>query len=212
MTQEFPKHEARTPSPNPSAEVVADHVAMIYDGGQVAVEDASFTIGGGEFVSIVGPSGCGKSTLLRIIAGLVAPSSGMIRVGHRTAAAVTRGSARIGFVFQDPRLLPWRTAAQNVGLPLELERGSKTNRLPRVSEALSLVGLSQVDALKTPRMLSGGMRMRVSLARRWSPSPKSCYSMNRSGPWTTCFVNSLTTSWLGFGSRGGRRPSSSPTT
>jgi NitT/TauT family transport system ATP-binding protein len=166
------KHEARTSSLNPSAEVAADHVAMIYDGGQVAVEDASFTIGGGEFVSIVGPSGCGKSTLLRIIAGLVSPSSGMIRVGHRTAAAVTRGSARIGFVFQDPRLLPWRTAAQNVGLPLELDRGSKTNRLPRVSEALSLVGLSQVDALKTPRMLSGGMRMRVSLARGLVTEPE----------------------------------------
>ncbi len=172
MTKEFLNHEARTPSLNPSAEVVADHVAMIYDGGQVAVEEASFTIGGGEFVSIVGPSGCGKSTLLRIIAGLVAPSSGMIRVGHRTAAAVTRGSARIGFVFQDPRLLPWRTAAQNVGLPLELDRGSKTNRLPRVSEALSLVGLSQADAFKTPRMLSGGMRMRVSLARALVTEPE----------------------------------------
>ncbi len=158
--------------PNPSAEVVADHVAMFYEGGQVAVQDVTFRIGGGEFVSIVGPSGCGKSTLLRIIAGLVAPSSGMIRVGHRTAAAVTRGSARIGFVFQDSRLLPWRSAAHNVGLPLELDRGTKSNWQPRVNEALALVGLSPLDAFKTPRMLSGGMRMRVSLARALVTEPE----------------------------------------
>jgi NitT/TauT family transport system ATP-binding protein len=155
-----------------AAEVIADHVGMTYDGGHVAVADASFAIGAGEFVAIVGPSGCGKSTLLRIIAGLIAPTGGLLRVGHRTAAATTRDSARIGFVFQDPRLLPWRTAAQNVGLPLELDRSPRTNRSTRVTQALSLVGLAEADATKTPRMLSGGMRMRVSLARALVTEPE----------------------------------------
>jgi NitT/TauT family transport system ATP-binding protein len=154
-----------------TAQVVADHVAMTYGGGHVAIADASFTIGGGEFAAIVGPSGCGKSTLLRIIAGLIAPTSGLLRVGHRTAAAATREAARIGFVFQDPRLLPWRSAAQNVGLPLELQHAPKSSRSSRVAQALALVGLAECDAAKTPRMLSGGMRMRVSLARALVTEP-----------------------------------------
>jgi NitT/TauT family transport system ATP-binding protein len=155
-----------------AAEVVADHVGMTYEGGHVAVTDASFTISGGEFVAIVGPSGCGKSTLLRIIAGLIAPTSGLLRVGHRTAAATTRGAARFGFVFQDPRLLAWRTAAQNVRLPLELDHSPKSNRFSRVAQALALVELAEADSTKTPRMLSGGMRMRVSLARALVTEPE----------------------------------------
>jgi NitT/TauT family transport system ATP-binding protein len=155
-----------------AAEVVADHVALTYDGGHLAVADVSFTIGSGEFVAIVGPSGCGKSTLLRIIAGLIAPSGGLLRVGPRTAAAATRGASRIGFVFQDPRLLPWRTAALNVRLPLELEGANKSNRSTRVTQALALVGLAEADVIKTPRMLSGGMRMRVSLARALVTEPE----------------------------------------
>jgi NitT/TauT family transport system ATP-binding protein len=155
-----------------AAEVVADHVTMTYEGGHVAVADATFSIKGGEFVAIVGPSGCGKSTLLRIVAGLISPTGGLLRVGHRTAAATTRGAARFGFVFQDPRLLPWRTAAQNVGLPLELEHAAKSGRESRVFQALSLVGLAEADATKTPRMLSGGMRMRVSLARALVTDPE----------------------------------------
>jgi NitT/TauT family transport system ATP-binding protein len=160
------------PEQSRSAEVVADHLSMTYQGGHLAVMDASFAIDGGQFVTIVGPSGCGKSTLLRIIAGLLAPTGGLLRVGHRTAAATTRESARIGFVFQDPRLLPWRTAAQNVDLPLELEHVSAAIRGPRVARALSLVGLAETDAAKTPRMLSGGMRMRVSLARALVTEPE----------------------------------------
>ncbi len=155
-----------------AAEVVADRVGLTYKGGHVAVAEASFTIGGGEFVAIVGPSGCGKSTLLRMIAGLITPTGGLLRVGHQTAAGVTRDSGRIGFVFQDPRLLPWRTAAQNVGLPLELEHAAKTSRASRISQALALVGLAEADAPKTPRMLSGGMRMRVSLARALVTEPE----------------------------------------
>jgi NitT/TauT family transport system ATP-binding protein len=157
---------------NPAAAVVADHVEMTFAGGHVAVADASFAIGGGEFVAIVGPSGCGKSTLLRIVAGLIAPTAGVLRVGNGVAAGVTRAAGRIGFVFQDPRLLPWRTASQNVALPLELDRSAKTMRSSRVAGALSLVGLAEADATKTPRMLSGGMRMRVSLARALVTEPE----------------------------------------
>src|ERR1700693_6240212 len=119
------------------AAVVADHVGLPFAAGHVAVADASFAIRGGEFVAIVGPSGCGKSTLLRIVAGLITPTVGMLRVGKRSAAGTTRARARIGFVFQDPRLLPWRTAEQNVGLPLELGRSPKANRSSRIAEALS---------------------------------------------------------------------------
>ena len=155
-----------------AADVVANHVGMTFAGGHVAVADASFAIGGGEFVAIVGPSGCGKSTLLRMIAGLMVPSGGVLRVGKGVAAGVTRRSGRIGFVFQDPRLLPWRTASQNVALPLELDRSPKTTRSSRVAQALSLVGLTESDATKTPRMLSGGMRMRVSLARALVTEPE----------------------------------------
>ncbi len=155
-----------------AAEVVADHLTMTYDGGHVALADATFAIGGGEFAAIVGPSGCGKSTLLRIIAGLIAPTSGMLRVGHNTAAATTRHPARIGFVFQDPRLLPWRSAVKNVALPLELEHAPKPARMSRPQHVLSLVGLVGSDARKSPRMLSGGMRMRVSLARALVTQPE----------------------------------------
>jgi NitT/TauT family transport system ATP-binding protein len=154
------------------AAVVADHVGLTYVGGHAAVADASFAIRGGEFVAIVGPSGCGKSTLLRMIAGLITPTVGMLRVGNRAAARTTRARARIGFVFQDPRLLPWRTAEQNVELPLELGRSPKAGRSSRIEDTLSLVGLSDADATKTPRMLSGGMRMRVSLARALVTEPE----------------------------------------
>jgi NitT/TauT family transport system ATP-binding protein len=119
-------------------------------------ENVSLTILPGEFVSIVGPSGCGKSTLLRILAGLEPPSTGSV-------SAIP--SPRAGFVFQDPHLLPWRTVARNVALPLELEgKVEAKQRATRVGEVLAQVGLSS-DADLYPNQLSGGMKMRVSLAR-----------------------------------------------
>jgi NitT/TauT family transport system ATP-binding protein len=158
---------------SPSAKklhVDVDRARMAFQTGQVAVAEASFSIREGEFVAIVGPSGCGKSTLLRMIAGLIAPTQGRVTIAGRPAVE-TRSTGRTGFVFQEPRLLPWRTAAQNVGLPLELERRPRSIREARVPEALALVGLTPADAGKTPRMLSGGMRMRVSLARALITNP-----------------------------------------
>jgi NitT/TauT family transport system ATP-binding protein len=147
-----------------NVEIRLDGVNMTFRGGHRAVADLSFGVERGEFVAVVGPSGCGKSTLLRILAGLLAPSAGTLTVMGRPWAEV-RGRCRVGFVFQDPRLLPWRTASENAALPLELARLPRPTRESRVADAFALVGLTPADAAKTPRMLSGGMRMRVSLAR-----------------------------------------------
>jgi NitT/TauT family transport system ATP-binding protein len=155
------------PAPAPESDpfrLHADHAGLTFRSGQVAIADASFTVGGGEFVSIVGPSGCGKSTLLRMVAGLLPPTQGRLTIGGLSADEARRRN-RVGFIFQEPRLLPWRTAAQNVQLPLELERLPRPTHEALAGDALRLVGLEPADAKKTPRMLSGGMRMRVSLAR-----------------------------------------------
>jgi NitT/TauT family transport system ATP-binding protein len=127
-----------------------------------ALESVSLRIGKGEFVAVVGPSGCGKTTLLRIIAGLEQPSSGSV--------TLSRPDLRIGFVFQDPNLLPWRTALENVALPLELEAVAKPVREDRAREALALCGLSGFD-LFLPRDLSGGMKQRVAIARALVRNP-----------------------------------------
>ena len=132
-----------------------------FDDGTVALAGFDLTVDSGEFVSVVGPSGCGKSTLLRIASGLSAPSDG----------AVVVDTDKIGYVFQDPTLLPWRTVQANVELLAELGRLPKPERRRRADEAISLVGLSDF-AGHHPRALSGGMRMRVSLARSLTMQPE----------------------------------------
>jgi NitT/TauT family transport system ATP-binding protein len=122
----------------------------------------------GEFVSLLGPSGCGKSTALRLIAGLNAPSSGTVRIARPAAAA--NGAHPVGFVFQEPTLMPWTSIRENVRLPLKLAHVPFANSQARVDEALAQVGLSEfADAY--PRELSGGMKMRVSLARALVTDP-----------------------------------------
>lgn len=145
---------------------------MTFDGGHVAVKDVSLRISTGEFVSIVGPSGCGKSTLLRLIAGLTDPTDGKLTIGGTPANAARAEDVRTAFVFQDPTLLPWRTVAANVGLPLELEHMSRNDRYAAIEANLEMTGLKPSDAQKYPRMLSGGMRMRVSLARALVTKPR----------------------------------------
>ena len=130
-------------------------VSKSFAHGITALDRASFTLQQGEFLSLVGPSGCGKSTALRLIAGLTQPSEGTITWdGERPA---------VGFVFQDAALMPWATVEGNVRLPLEL-KGSGGAARDKVREALDLVGLGTF-AQAYPRELSGGMRMRVSIAR-----------------------------------------------
>ncbi len=130
-----------------------------------AIAPVSLVIAQGEFVAILGPSGCGKSTLLRLIAGLDAPTSGVIKLSE----PVMRSG--IAYVFQDAHLLPWRNVLRNVALPLELMNISRDERQDRALEALEQVGLS--DAVgRYPAQLSGGMRMRVSLARALITNPR----------------------------------------
>jgi len=141
-----------------------DGIATTFTGGTVALAGVDLTIFPGEFVSLLGPSGCGKSTLLKLIAGLAVPTAGSIDWPQSTYAADGTPEPALGFVFQEPTLLPWRTAAANVQLPLLLAGVDKAAARERVTDALAQVGLSGFADLY-PRQLSGGMKMRVSIAR-----------------------------------------------
>ena len=148
--------------------VALDGVGKIFANGVVALEGLSLDVRSGEFVSLLGPSGCGKSTALRIIAGLSEPTSG--RVAWLEAEAEAAGPRRIGFVFQEPTLMPWATVAANVRLPLKLA-GTQPDAPARVTAALERVGLAGF-AQSYPRELSGGMKMRASIARALVTEPK----------------------------------------
>jgi NitT/TauT family transport system ATP-binding protein len=144
-------------------------VSKTFANGVVALDGLSLDVRAGEFVSLLGPSGCGKSTALRLIAGLSAPTAGAIEWPE--GAGATRRPGDIGFVFQEPTLMPWATAAANVALPLQLTGVPPDQAAPRVTDALARVGLPEF-ARVYPRELSGGMRMRVSLARALVTQPK----------------------------------------
>jgi NitT/TauT family transport system ATP-binding protein len=143
-------------------------VTKIYDNGVTALGPLDLDVNRGEFVSLLGPSGCGKSTALRLIAGLSAPTSGTVGVSHH--AEDTRGHHSIGFVFQEPTLMPWASVRENVRLPLKLAHVPVTESEISVNEALAQVGLAEF-AGAYPRELSGGMKMRVSLARALVTNP-----------------------------------------
>jgi len=135
-----------------------------------ALSGIDLDVARGEFLTLLGPSGCGKSTLLRAVADLVPVSGGEIRILGDTAEAARR-RRDIGFVFQDPALLPWRTSLQNVALPLEVADGAKHRGKATPIELLELVGLEGWEHAY-PHELSGGMRQRVSLARALVSDPK----------------------------------------
>jgi NitT/TauT family transport system ATP-binding protein len=135
-----------------------------------ALESVDLTVAAGEFVSLIGPSGCGKSTLLRLIADLDAPTSGEIRV-FGTPAHQARLDQAYGIAFQQAGLLPWRTVAANIELPLQLHGVARAARRARSAELLELVGLSDV-AERYPDQLSGGMQQRVAIARSLAESPR----------------------------------------
>jgi len=149
-------------------EIELRSVGKRYRGADLALQDISITVRRSEFVTFLGPSGCGKSTLLRLISGLSPASAGTVRVN-----GMTPENARelMSFIFQDATLLPWRTVEQNVGLGLELEYAARELRKERVARMLELVGLTSV-ARRYPRQLSGGMKMRVSIARALVSRPQ----------------------------------------
>jgi NitT/TauT family transport system ATP-binding protein len=160
---------------NPTLEV-AQNVPQIeilgvtksYGTGQKVLESLDLTVCREEFVSIIGASGCGKSTILKLISGLTAPTSGTIRVEGMTPV---NARETVSYVFQEATLLPWRTVSDNIGLSLELEGVAGDRRKKKVTSLLGLVGLNHVaDAY--PRELSGGMKMRVSIARALATNPR----------------------------------------
>ncbi|HTV05906.1 MAG TPA: ABC transporter ATP-binding protein [Acidobacteriaceae bacterium] len=149
-------------------EIACTRVCKQYRQGAEVLRDINFMVYKGEIISILGLSGCGKSTLLKMIAGLTSVSSGEITVNGMTPA---NARELVSFIFQDPTLLPWRTVKRNVDLGLELEGATRERRDAKTLEMLELVGLSEV-AGRYPRELSGGMKMRVSIARALTTRPR----------------------------------------
>ena len=145
------------------------NVSKQFANGTLAIRGVDLDLRDGEFVSLLGPSGCGKSTLLRIIAGLGSPSAGTVEWPSGSSHAGPE--PLLGFVFQDPTLMPWSNALKNVMLPMTLAGVSHREAEPRAAEMLALVGLKGFEK-SYPRELSGGMKMRVSIARALVTHPK----------------------------------------
>jgi NitT/TauT family transport system ATP-binding protein len=146
-------------------------VGKIYQNGTLALAGVNLDVHGGEFLSLLGPSGCGKATLLRMIAGLGAPSSGTIDWPQARYDVSGEPERSLGFVFQEPTLMPWATVFGNVYLPLRIAGVSRREAAPRIGEVIRMVGLEKF-ARHYPRELSGGMKMRVSIARALAVKPR----------------------------------------
>ncbi len=163
-----------TPTADGAAAVVVRGVERVFHGPKgasvTALTGIDLTVHDGEFVSLIGPSGCGKSTLLRLIADLDEPSAGDIRVFGRTARQARIDQA-YGIAFQQAGLLPWRSVAANIELPLQLHGMGSAERRTRVAELLDLVGLTDF-ARNYPDQLSGGMQQRVAIARSLAEQPR----------------------------------------
>lgn len=139
-------------------------VEKTYPNGTQALLPVNLTVREGEFITLLGPSGCGKSTLLKMVAGLLEPSDGRLLLWRKPVDQVEATGHRLSFVFQEATLMPWASVLANVRLPMDLARMPKAQSEPRVRQALKMVGLERFED-NLPRQLSGGMQMRVSIAR-----------------------------------------------
>jgi len=146
----------------PAVEVLS--AEKTYPNGTQALLPVDLAIAEGEFVTLLGPSGCGKSTLLKMVAGMLEPSDGRLLLWRKPVAELHTCAHKMAFVFQSPTLMPWASVRSNVRLPLDLAGVPRKEADARVAEALELVGLDKF-AQALPRALSGGMQMRVSIAR-----------------------------------------------
>ena len=171
-----PMTDAETHDHSPAADrppaICVEGVTKTFGRGAsavTAVEDVSFEVPQGSFVSLLGPSGCGKSTMMRLIAGLQDPTDGGIKVGGGTPDEMRR-KRDFGIVFQQPILFDWRTVEENVALPLEVMRKPKAERRARAEELIELVGLKDFRKHR-PWQLSGGMQQRVAIARALTFAP-----------------------------------------
>jgi NitT/TauT family transport system ATP-binding protein len=151
-----------TSAPVPAVEVLGAH--KTYPNGTVALQPVDLRVAEGEFITLLGPSGCGKSTLLKMVAGLLEPTDGRLLLWRKPVDQLEATQRKLAFVFQSPTLMPWASVEANVRLPLDLAAVPRADADARVADALALVGLSRF-ARALPRALSGGMQMRVSIAR-----------------------------------------------
>lgn len=159
------------PNQSPNAILTADHINVRFEtaeGPVIAVDDVSFDVRPGEFLSVIGPSGCGKSTLFNVIGGLLTSHQGTVTVAGET---IDGPHQSIGMVFQEESTFPWRTVTDNVAFPLELVGMAKDKRIERAKHFIGMVGLNGFEN-RYPGELSGGMRQRVSLARTLASEPK----------------------------------------
>jgi NitT/TauT family transport system ATP-binding protein len=147
-------------------QLVLRSVGKTFGNDVVALRDVNLTINEGDFLSLLGPSGCGKSTALRLIAGLSSPTSGVV-----DWRGVPMGKTDVGFVFQEPTLMPWASVFENVWLPLRLQGVSRAEARPRVDKVLAQVHLDGFEDA-VPRELSGGMKMRTAIARGLVTRPR----------------------------------------
>ena len=156
--------EAAEPAPPAAFAVLADGVDKTYPNGTHALQPVHLEVREGELITLLGPSGCGKSTLLKMMAGLLDLDKGSLKLWGAPPAELAQSGRRLAFVFQSPTLMPWADVTTNVRLPLDLAGMARAQSDARVAESLALVGLSKF-ASALPNALSGGMLMRVSIAR-----------------------------------------------